>query len=210
MRKLLIIPIWLLATCATLIISLFLQKYRTNFLTFQKTKEALAIIQDSQKNASYQLYASMPNKVLGTNTYADFSVKSKNPIPTIVKNYLKRYNSPMVNHTDELITAAERYNLDPLLLVAIAQCESNLGRKMPTDDCYNPFGWGIHSRGTLCFNSWAEGFEKVAKGLAEKYFAKGYQSPEEIMKKYTPLALEKNGSWAKCINQFLNELKTIK
>lgn len=209
MRKLLIIPIWLLAAFSTLSIALFLQKYRADFLIHAKIEETLTVIQNSQKKASYQLYASMPDKVLGTNTFTKSSVKSKNPVPEIVEKYLKKHKSPMADYSDKLIAATQQYNLDPLLLVAIAQCESNLGKKMPSSDCYNPFGWGIHSRGTLCFASWEEGFEKVAKGLAEKYFAKGYQSPEKIMKKYTPLSLEKNGSWAKCVNQSLSQLETL-
>lgn len=210
MRRLITLFIWSLTTISTLTITLFLQKHRADFLTYQKTKEALAMVQEAQKGASYQLYTSMPGEVLGTNSYTDFSVHSQNPIPEIIKNYLEKHKSPMADHSDQLIAAAEKHNLDPLFLVAVAQCESNLGKKMPSPDCYNPFGWGIHSEGTLCFESWEESFQKVSKGLAEKYFDKGYQTPEQIMKKYTPLSLEKNGSWAKCINQFLAQLQTLR
>jgi len=184
-----------------------LQKYRGNFLAYQQAQKALTAIEASQKATSYQLYASTPNKVLGTNTSSD--IKAENPTPEIIKTYLKTHNSPMLEAADSLLETAEKYNLDPLFLIAIAQCESNLGKKMPAPDCYNPFGWGIHSEGTLCFKSWEEGFEKVVKGLSEKYFGKGYETPEQIMAKYTPQALEKNGSWAKCINQFLAELRSL-
>jgi len=207
MRKIIILPIWFFATISTLVISLFLQKYRGNFLAYQQAQEALLAIEASQKAASYQLYASTPNKVLGTNTSID--IKAENPTPEIIKTYLEAHNSPMLEAVDSLLETAEKYNIDPLFLIAIAQCESNLGKKMPSPDCYNPFGWGIHSEGTLCFESWEEGFEKVVKGLSEKYFGKGYETPEEIMAKYTPQALEKNGSWAKCVNQFLAELRAL-
>ena len=148
------------------------------------------------------MYFSLP-KILGVST---FQWNHKNITLELTKEYLEKYHSPMLEAAEDLVDIAQKYDLDPLLLLAIAQCESNLGKKMPPN-CHNPFGWGIHSRGTLCFSSWQESFEKVCEGLKEKYFNKGLHSPEELMIKYTPPALEKNGSWAKCVNHFLEDLK---
>ena len=113
----------------------------------------------------------------------------------------------MVDESDKLIAAARKNQLDPLLLVAIAQCESNLGKKMPVD-CHNPFGWGIHSAGTLCFDSWEEGFEKVASGLRKQYVDKGLVTPDEIMTKYNYDSWkDREGSWGKCVKSFLEDLQ---
>lgn len=112
----------------------------------------------------------------------------------------------MYSHCVSFAEIFRSYQIDPLLGLAIAECESNLGTKMPPD-CYNPFGLGIHSRGTLCFNSWEEGFEAEAKFLRNQYFSKGVTAPEDIMITYTPPALEKEGSWAKCINHFLDKFQ---
>lgn len=148
------------------------------------------------------MYNSLP-KVLGAFTGL---VESADAIPEMTCQYLKKRNSPMYPHCVSFTEIFNSYNIDPLLGLAIAECESNLGKKMPAD-CYNPFGLGIHSRGTLCFNSWEEGFEAEAKFLRKRYFAQGITQPEEIMVTYTPPALEKGGSWAKCVNHFLEKFK---
>ncbi len=190
--------VWLSTTLLTLTTVFIFQAYRGN--------QSQKIIKNNivpQRTARYQTYASYP-KVLGETS---FNITSEDAIPSLVKNYLTKYNSPMLKASDDLVEISRSYGIDPLLLVAIAQCESNLGRKMPPD-CYNPFGWGIHSKGTLCFESWQEGFKKVCEGLRKKYINQGLHSPWEIMTKYNYASWkEREGSWAKCVDHFLEEIK---
>lgn len=146
-----------------------------------------------------QLYAALPmdsGEVLGSLVTADAR-------PIIIREYLNKYNSPLMPFADLIISVSDKYNLDWRLLVAIAQQESNLGKKIP-EGTYNAWGWGIHSRGTLGFSSWEEAIETVARGIKEDYVEKGYTTPEEIMSKYTPLS---DGSWAFGVSQFLDELE---
>jgi len=44
----------------------------------------------------------------------------------------------------------------------------------------------------------------VAKGLKEKYIDKGFDTPEKIMAKYTPLS---DGSWQAGVTQFMIEME---
>lgn len=125
--------------------------------------------------------------------------------PLLIERYLKHYDSPMVGLGDYIVKTADRFALDPYLVVAIAQQESNLGKLMPPN-CHNAWGWGIHSEGTLCFDSWQEGVNTFISGLAEKYLAYGLHTPEEIMTKYN--STSPNGAWAKGVNQFLTELQS--
>lgn len=201
MKRLLVILIWLPTTLVTLFVALSLQNYshyysvKQNFFDFNDWFGL-------PPSGNYQLYTSLP-KVLGATT---FSVKAEDAVPALVEEYLIQHNSPMAPYADSFILAARKNGIDPLLMLAIAQCESNLGKKMPPG-CNNPFGWGIHSQGTLCFANWHEGFETVANGLREKYFNEGMDSPEELMVRYTPPALEKEGSWAKCVQFFLAQYR---
>jgi hypothetical protein len=132
-----------------------------------------------------------------------FSVKTDDAVPEIIKNYLKKYNSPLLPDADYLIQVARQNNFDPRLLVAIAQQESNLCKKIP-ENSFNCWGWGIHSRGTLRFDSYREAIDAVSFGLAKNYLGKGLMTPEEIMAIYTPLS---EGSWARGVQQFLNEME---
>ncbi|MBN1263734.1 MAG: glucosaminidase domain-containing protein [Candidatus Pacebacteria bacterium] len=155
-----------------------------------------------QKKFLPQVYASLPEATSEIHT----SIKTGDARPIIIGKYLEKYHSPMKPYSkiaQKIVEVSEELNLDWRLLVAIAQQESNLGKKMPPD-CNNAWGYGIHSQGTLCFESWEEGIETVAGGLKKRYVDQGLDTPEEIMAKYTP---HSSGSWANGVNQFLDELQ---
>lgn len=146
-----------------------------------------------------QVFAALPSstgQVQGAATVADARVE-------IIRQYLENYKSPLEPYAQHVVDISEKYNLDFRLLVAIAQQESNLCKKIPADS-HNCWGWGIHERGTLGFDSYPEALETVARGLKEEYINKGYETPEQIMRKYTPAS---PGSWAKGVNQFLGEME---
>ena len=124
--------------------------------------------------------------------------------PLLINKYLKSYNSPMAGLGEYIVKTADHFDVDPYLVVAIAQQESNLGKLMPPN-CHNAWGWGIHSAGTLCFDSWNEGINTFISGLAENYLAYGLKTPEQIMTKYN--ATSPGGAWAKGVSQFLDELQ---
>jgi hypothetical protein len=188
--------------------TLWLYSYNPEIFSSRPKDPAEQII--TLKTTPYKFYSSIP-QILGEQTVNDAYIKSQDIIPELVFNYLKMHDSPMLETADELINTARDYELDPVMLVAIAQCESNLGQKMPhkSDDpyeCHNPFGWGIHKGGTLCFDTWQQGYNAVAKGLRENYFNDGLTTPDDIMHRYTPPALETGGSWAKCVNYFMRKI----
>lgn len=202
MKKLASIFIWSLTSILTLIFNL-------SFLYFHNS-QIKADAHITLNHLPYNFYFSVP-KILGAKIINSQQVSSIDPIPQLVYDYLDQHHSPMLESSENFVSIARKYNIDPLFMLSIAQCESNLGKKMPhkTEDiyeCHNPFGWGIHQGGTLCFPTWEEGYQAVAKGLKEKYYNKGYKTTEEIMTKYTPSALERGGSWAKCVNHFLGKL----
>lgn len=133
------------------------------------------------------------------------TIKVEDASAVILENYLRYYHSPLLPHVETILLSAEKYKVNPQLIVAIAQQESNLGKKSPPD-CHNAWGWGIHSQGTTCFDNWDRAIETVTAGIARDYCAKGYcDDPCVMMKKYTPRS---NGSWCAGINQFLKEMET--
>ena len=148
---------------------------------------------------SMRLYTALPP----TGGNLSFEVRGVDSRPVLLKQYLAYYHSPLEPYADYIFAISQKYDLDYRLLVAIAQQESNLGKKIPPGS-YNAWGWGIHSRGTLGFSGWEEAIETVARGLREDYLNQGLTTPEEIMSKYTPLS---NGSWAAGVNQFMAEIE---
>lgn len=123
--------------------------------------------------------------------------------PLTIRNYLEYYRSPLAPYASLIFEESLKVGLNPYLVIAIGQQESNLCKKAPPD-CFNCWGIGIHSRGTLCYESYEQGIKKAIKYLKEEYLDKGLETPEQMMGKYCPLS---DGSWAAGINQFLNELE---
>ena len=201
MKRLLTIMIWLPATLATLLVSLqtYSQLAQTREMKLLLTAEVHGI---SLSPSPYLAYAALPEAAQNIRS----AVQTGDARPVIIDLYLSRYNSPMAGYGQYILDMAEKYHIDPYLFIAIAQQESNLGKKMPSENCHNAWGYGIHSRGTLCFNSWEEGIETVMKGLEEKFVSRGLIEPSDIMAVYTPAS---NGSWAQGVEQFHEELTTV-
>lgn len=146
-----------------------------------------------------RVFASLPTNlpsIGGVATVSDARVE-------LVRQYLEYWSSPLEPLAGLAVQTADKYDLDYRLITAIAQQESNLCKIIPPGS-NNCWGWGIHSEGTLGFDSFEEGIETVSRGLREEYFNKGYETFEEIMTKYTPLS---NGSWAAGVTKFMSEME---
>jgi len=126
--------------------------------------------------------------------------------PVILKKYLEKYKSPLLPYADLIFQLSESYGYEYYWIVAIAQQESNLCKKIP-DDSYNCWGYGIHKKGTLKFDNYELSIRSYAEYLKREYFDKGLNTPELIMKKYCPSS---NGSWAKGVQQFIDEMENGK
>ena len=121
----------------------------------------------------------------------------------LIKNYLKKCKSPLEPYAELILELSDTYGFDYRWILAIGQMESNLCKKTPVDS-YNCWGYGIHSKGTLRFESYELALKSFAAYLKKEYFDKGYKTPEEMMSKYCP---HSNGSWARGINQFFADIE---
>lgn len=196
-KNLVLIIIFFTITPVTLGVTLFSMFFLKSFDVPEK--QGVVLGASNTNNSGVRVYASLPSQfpqVSGT-------VGSSDARPEIVRNYLKNYGSILEPYADYLILISDKYGLDYRLLPAIAQQESNLCKFIPPGG-HNCWGWGIHSQGTLGFDSFEESIETVAYGLRSQYLDKGYTTPEEIMTKYTPLS---NGSWAAGVSKFMNEME---
>lgn len=196
-KKLVFPLIFLLVAPTTLAISLF------TLVKIDQTKEFEVLARQSVNQIASQspsrLYAAIP-EVLGEMSDA---IQTEDARPIIIEKYLEKHNSPLLPYADILLAASEEYEVDYRLIVAIAQCESNLCKKSPPGS-YNC--WGFEN-GETEFLSWEQAIYQVAKTLREDYLDEGLETPEEIMVKYAPPSVDKGGPWAKCVEQFIDELE---
>ena len=123
--------------------------------------------------------------------------------PILIRKYLEKYKSPLLPYSDLIFELSETYGYEYYWIVAIAQQESNLCKKIP-ENSHNCWGYGIHKNGTLRFDNYEIALKSYAEYLKRQYFDKGLNTPELIMKKYCPSS---NGSWANGVRQFIEEFK---
>jgi len=151
--------------------------------------------------ADYSLvFASLPSQT----SQIQASVKTADARPEIIRQYLERYDSPLVPQAELLVQVADKYDFDYRWMVAIAQQESNLCKKIPYES-YNCWGWGIYGDKVTRFESFDQAIIKIAPQF-KKIFLKDLhdKDPYQVMQTYTPPS---EGSWARGVMQFFNELE---
>jgi hypothetical protein len=148
------------------------------------------------------VYAALPES---TNYISD-EIQHADGRAKIIEDFFKGYKAPLSGQGEAFIKIADKYQLDYRLLPAIAMQESNGGKRV-IKDSFNPFGYGIYGNLVIRFNSWEEAIERVGRALREDYLNKGLKNPTQIMAKYTPPSLAKEGAWAKGVNTFMEELR---
>ena len=146
-----------------------------------------------------QIYAALPDET----GMVEATIVESDARNQILESYLSERNSPLATASATLVEAADENDLDFRLLAAISLQESNGCRVIPPNS-HNCWGWGIHARGTLHFNSLEEGIYTVSEGLKEKYIDQGLTTPDQIMTKYTPSS---PGTWAAAVNHFMDEME---
>jgi len=166
------------------------------FLSYDSKLHNSLISQSSNRRVAFAALPSAEN-VLGD------SIISKDARVEMVRQFFAKYESPLEPFASNIVENADRYGLDYRLLPAIAMQESNLCQKIIVDS-YNCWGFGIYGKKVTRFESYPEAIDTVTKTLANNYIAGGLNTPEEIMKKYTP---SNNGSWAYSVNYFMNLLQ---
>ena len=138
-----------------------------------------------------------------TPTYQpDFLADAKklDPKAEILNEYLAKHNSPLQDHAQDFIDAANLYNLDWRLVAAIAGTESTFGKHIPGG--FNGWGWGVYGNQALGFQSWTDGIFTVSKGLRENYVNIGLSEPYKMNRKYAA-----SPHWAKSVTFFMNDLE---
>lgn len=207
-KKLWLLPVWSGISGALLMASVFM---------YVKMDEpvplASPLVSEIQPTGVPELmYAAIPapeNKFITSIGTADARAE-------ILRQYLAKHGSPLEPYADLIVRVSDENGFDFRWLVAIAQQESNLCKRIP-DNSYNCWGWGIwcldyDSEANECremkitrFESYEQAIERIAPQFKEKFLSKGSRTEvEEVMGTYTPPS---DGSWAFGVSQFMSELE---
>ena len=142
-------------------------------------------------------------------THAAAAATSTRP-PTAAEldAYLASKGSPMTGQGASFVASGGQWQVDPRLVVAIAGAESNFGQI--TCAPFNAWGWGCPD-GPYKFESWADGFDTVMKGLRTNYLSEGRTSVALIHQKYAPVGAANdptglNNHWTINVSRFIVEM----
>jgi len=188
MRKAFLLTAFIALTPFVLVLTLSLLLYtysiKSNLLTFSQNPRVA--------------YAALPP----ASGSLKITLTAEDARVAVVKDFFKKYKSDLLPYAQNVVDTADKYNLDYRLVPAIAMQESNLCSKAPKGS-YNCWGFAIYGKKVLKFDNYAQAIDTVTKTLAIQYKQQGLETPEQIMTKYTPGS---NGSWAKSVNFFMNQL----
>lgn len=176
--------------------------YEVNILRDYRAEHKIQRVAVSDLSSNVQL--AVASKIDENTSSIGGEIVGADARPILIKKYLERYNSPLVPYSNLIFEVSQTYNFPYYWIVAIAQQESNLCKKVPSES-HNCWGYGINSAGTLKFDNYEIAIRSFAEYLKREYFDKGYDTVEKIMEKYCP---HSNGSWAFGVNQFIEELTT--
>ncbi len=125
--------------------------------------------------------------------------KRVDPRAYILKNYLAQFDSPLQNHAQDFIDAADFYQMDWKLVPAIAGVESTFGKRIPGG--FNGWGWGVYGTQAIYFTSWTDGIYTVSKGLKENYINKGLTEPFAMNRIYAA-----SPTWGSKVSYFMTQI----
>lgn len=195
MKKLIIIIGWFVSASLAVGVSI-----STTY--FLRQSQKVAFIPHNLQNSSVnQAHA----QVLGTSADEGSGIQSADARPILLAKFLEANKSPLTPYSywgGYLTQLADQYQLDYRLMPSIAMQESNLCKVIPPGS-FNCLGLGVHSKGTWGFSSYEENFDAAARIMKREYFDKGYITPEQIQRKYTPSS---NGSWQFAVNHFMDKI----
>lgn len=183
---------WFAASTTALIFSFLFSMYLSN----------VRQVNSPIGRQNFKLYAALPQS---TNSISD-EINHADGRAKIIENFFSGYKSPLYAYSSSFVEVADKYQLDWRMLPSIAMQESNGGKRV-IKNSFNPFGYGIYGGLVVKFQSWDEAIERVGRALRDDYLNRGLKTPTQIMAKYTPPSLAKDGAWAKGVSSFMEELR---
>ena len=185
-RKILLTILWFPLTFVLLLVNLALLK-------------SLYVEQSQAQTAE-----SSPVVAAGTAQILGASVIAGDARSILLASFLEQHASPMAPYAELIVREADTNGLDFRMVVAIAMCESNLGKRMPKKDEFNAWGIAVYTGQNQgkAFDSWPHAISWVSKYIKTKYYDRGITDLKEIGAIWAPPSVEKDYSWTTCVQNF--------
>lgn len=146
--------------------------------------------------------------IAGTAQILGTSVVAGDARALLLQSFLEQHGSPMAPYADLIVKEADTNGLDFRLVVAIAMCESNVGKRMPKKDEFNAWGIAVYTGANngKAFDSWPHAITWVSQYIKTKYYDRGILNLKDIGAIWAPPSVENGFSWTNCVEGFQNNI----
>jgi hypothetical protein len=197
-KKLLLVGFWFPMVILLLI---------NNFVLLNRTTSNRHMLTENELSASVLADNTLPLNTTGTGKVLASSIEGADGRVELLKNFMQ--NTPMGSYAESIVREADRLNIDYRIVPAIAMCESNLGKHIPSSDSYNAWGIAVYT-GTNSgakFKNWDEAITWVSEYIHTKYIQNNLIDIKDIGAIYAPPSVENGHSWAKCVEGFMRSIE---
>jgi hypothetical protein len=164
-------------------------------------------LSENELTASVLADNTLPINTMGTGKVLASSIEGADGRVVLLEAFMK--NTPMAPFAETIVREADRLNIDYRIVPAIAMCESNLGKRIPSSDSYNAWGIAVYT-GTNSgakFKNWDEAITWVSEYIHKKYIQNNLIDIKDIGAIYAPPSVEKGHSWANCVEGFMRSIE---
>lgn len=194
MKAIILIPLWLViyTLIVTFSFSELTQKKYFNF--------------PPQTDENYNFKDKMPLlNVQGTQSQKVYANQSRDIRVETLKKFFSDINSPLKDHSEEIVRQADINGIDYALVPAISMQESNGCKTIPYDS-YNCWGFGIYGSKITRFDSYEQAIARVSKIIKESYIKNGLTNPTLLEDRWAPPS---RGNWSYAVNYFISQIHNL-
>lgn len=198
MRKALLVSLWFPAAFIFLIINLAILGASSH------GKITTPLSASPLGDTNFQLTASA-----GTAQVLGATVIAGDARSLLLQSFLEQHSSPMAQYADTIVQQADKNGIDFRLATAIAMCESNLGKYLPTHDSYNAWGVSCYTgQDEKCskFSDWPSAIAWVSEFIKNKFYNNGIVDLKAIGAVWAPPSVNTGYSWTNCVETFKNSI----
>lgn len=198
LRKLLLLALWFPASLGLILYNL----RQTSYISYTHAqKQYAAVLSPLPDQVAYLVASGNTSRLLDVSIIAD-DARAK-----LLEKFLRTHESPMAEHAQHIVSEADANQIDYRLVVAIAMCESNLGKRIPANS-YNAWGIAVYTgqNSGANFRDWPHAISWVSKYLKTRYFDRGYKTLDEIGATYAPPSVHTGNSWSNCVDSFQRDI----
>lgn len=144
----------------------------------------------------------------GTGRVLGASVIAADARALLLESFLRQHDSPLTPYANYIVQKSDEAGIDFRLVVAIAMCESNVGKHIPTRDSFNAWGIAVYT-GQLTgatFTDWPHAIDWVTSYIKEKYYDQGLIDLRDIGARWAPPSVETGYSWTNCVETFQSSI----